>query len=60
MSLKRRLKAEVISINKMRTYQKHDLAEVLRAVAAWIENCGNKTVTIDLKINFNLTEGAEG
>jgi hypothetical protein len=47
----------VISINNLRTHQKAELAKVLRAIADWVEICGNETVTIDLKLTFNPKEG---
>ena len=44
----------------MRTYCKREIAQVLRAIADWIETCQNKSVTVHLEVTFNTDKEAEG
>lgn len=43
-----------------KTPQKKEIANILRAVADWIEASSNQTITIDLNLTFNQGKEAKG
>lgn len=36
-----------------KTAAKKEVADILRAIATWMENSGNKTINVSVEVHFN-------